>query len=601
MSEWGGVVSSLQQLWHLVTSALLGAPLEGWIIIAGLIAPIFVWSVKRVLSHQSYITRERNSICLQRQQLRKLTCRDQLIEYLRDIYSREDIATDTEKVLASLYWTIQSGYVDPEVLLVPTIQKWENGLNNVRPAPNWLLLSGLLGTVVGLSTTIGTLSPQISSALLTTSPEQATKALSDTLSSMQSAFACTLWGILTALTTSWLIRRTSTAQGNVVTDLQHLVIHEVAPRIAIPSENVLLQDLREAVSSACSFLSRVASEVATLSKQFKVEMEQITQFLAQQVNNLHQVFRQSLEEAQEVTVLLSQTAKESASALSSTLSRMENTSHGFANDISNALQQLVIHHSNLMEAQKVVAESYENAQKRLEDYITKQTTDVTNLANTIGQTGRNIVAQLEQNTDKAQSIVDQLAAISHDLTEHTRKLQELENEIRQLIAAMEKPVPSLSSSDEKGREINQALGKAAELLEKVSTLIEKQQDIRQPSSHPEDLRIFSERVEHLRQTIEHNIVVLNEALGVLTSTLNSHKTSLAGLAEKIEHFSLEATRTVRDGQTRSAPSEPGIAIVPDEIETGPHTRKISGRTLSVEPLIKKWFNKMLSGVFRPKR
>lgn len=591
MNQSEVVSSLLQRIWHLIADVLLGAPVEGWVVIIGLIIPIFTWSARSVLRHHSNILRERESLSLQRQQIQNLTHKDQLTEHLRRLHTRGDLETDTERMLASLYWVTQLDSVEPESLLAPTIQKWENGLKQVRSAPNWLLLSGLLGTVAGLSMTVGTLNPQISSAAAAVSPEQLADALTNTLSSMQSAFACTIWGILAALSVSWLLRRTSTEQSNLVVDLWQLVMHEIAPQVMQRREDILLNDLREAVSSGCNLLSQAASEVTTLNRHFKSEIEQITKSLADYIGNLRHMLSSVLEEAQKAATMLSKKAEEAAVALSSGLSQMEDTSRSFSSEISAALRRLSEQHSKLMDAQKVVAESYDNAQRRLEEYITKQINDTHNLANTIGQTGASIVTQVGHNTAKTQSVVEELMTISQELRNHLGELQTIGSRLAQYVAVAQKfeeNMPFMTSFAQKWQEISEAITTIVGLQEQRFEPVMRQHDSVTPQLQA--LQPIASILEKQQQVSQANAAALSEVSALLQNlviTLQQHQKTVDDLSNKLQKLSSIIEQVVKDGRERSTSITPTVAIIPDEAKEGSHTKIIRGKTTSRQPFREK--------------
>ncbi|PJI55680.1 hypothetical protein CTI14_02760 [Methylobacterium radiotolerans] len=73
----------------------------------------------------------------------------------------------------------------------------------MRQRPNQLMLLGLLGTVMGLSLTIGNFAPQMQNSLNLLSsgqsPDSLNKDLATLLEHMKVAFVCTLWGVATSL------------------------------------------------------------------------------------------------------------------------------------------------------------------------------------------------------------------------------------------------------------------------------------------------------------------------------------------------------------------------------------------------------------------
>lgn len=75
----------------------------------------------------------------------------------------------------------------------------EGRLYHLRQRPNQLMLLGLLGTVLGLSLTLGEFAPQLKTALSSLetggTPQQLNAGLEGLLDRMKVAFVCTFWGV----------------------------------------------------------------------------------------------------------------------------------------------------------------------------------------------------------------------------------------------------------------------------------------------------------------------------------------------------------------------------------------------------------------------
>ncbi|UTA50118.1 hypothetical protein MSS93_10025 [Deinococcus radiodurans] len=103
------------------------------------------------------------------------------------------------------------------------------GLSSARNIPNLLMLAGLLGTVMGLAGSIGTLVTPIRNAARATEPGELADALASTMSVMQGAFGASLWGILLSLGTGVAFALAARAQETFEDELNAFVHAELVP------------------------------------------------------------------------------------------------------------------------------------------------------------------------------------------------------------------------------------------------------------------------------------------------------------------------------------------------------------------------------------
>ncbi|AIZ45138.1 hypothetical protein QR90_08530 [Deinococcus radiopugnans] len=124
--------------------------------------------------------------------------------------------------------------IDTQMALnaVPLLQ--ERVLARLRQRPNQLMLLGLLGTVLGLSITIGSFAPQLEQSLELLSsgqsPEELNNSLGELLRQMKVAFVCTLWGVASSLiVTRWAVIPVAEQRDHTQQQLEQLVIFQMLP------------------------------------------------------------------------------------------------------------------------------------------------------------------------------------------------------------------------------------------------------------------------------------------------------------------------------------------------------------------------------------
>jgi biopolymer transport protein ExbB/TolQ len=99
----------------------------------------------------------------------------------------------------------------------------------VRAAPNLYMLLGLFGTVLGLASSIGSLGPQVASAATAVNPGQLSQALGVTLTQMQDAFGCSLWGIILALISAFVLTSFGGTRSRFLSEVERYALVELVP------------------------------------------------------------------------------------------------------------------------------------------------------------------------------------------------------------------------------------------------------------------------------------------------------------------------------------------------------------------------------------
>lgn len=110
----------------------------------------------------------------------------------------------------------------------------ERRLSFLRQLPNYLMLLGLLGTVLGLSLTVGQFAPQLKESLTTLatggSPDALNDGMAGVLEKMKVAFTCTLWGVSASLLVSLFATQPSIRhRDHLQQELDALTLYSLAP------------------------------------------------------------------------------------------------------------------------------------------------------------------------------------------------------------------------------------------------------------------------------------------------------------------------------------------------------------------------------------
>lgn len=216
--------------------------------------------------------------------------------------------------------------VDTQVALNAVPLLHESTLARLRQRPNQLMLIGLLGTVLGLSITIGRFAPQLEQSLELLSSGQSPEALNESLGSllrqMKVAFICTLWGVATSLiVTRWALIPTMEQRDNVQQTLEQLVIFKMLP-VAWSEVGQRQDAILKALSANKDSLDRIHTTMAQQIHVFEKQNDRAAQIFTDAGRHLETVGLEAVRSAEEV----SRTSKAAADVLqqvTETLQRSE--------------------------------------------------------------------------------------------------------------------------------------------------------------------------------------------------------------------------------------------------------------------------------------
>lgn len=230
----------------------------------------------------------------------------------------------------------------------------ESELAAVRNIPNLLMLSGLLGTVLGLAGSIGSLVEPIRNAARATEPGELAGALANTMSVMQGAFGASLWGILLSLLAGIMYALASRQQEAFQDRLSEFVHAELVP--------------------------------ATFPRAITSQMERMGRYLRDAGNSFQDIHKRLQEVAGQLETVLGkagETLGQSLTQLSGTSAQIEKV---FGN-MDQSVQQLTAGLSqgvgDLVQAQESAATSLRSSSRELAGHLEQQATTITRLQSTV--------------------------------------------------------------------------------------------------------------------------------------------------------------------------------------------------------------------------
>ncbi|WP_420596741.1 hypothetical protein [Deinococcus sp.] len=230
----------------------------------------------------------------------------------------------------------------------------EAELAAVRNIPNLLMLSGLLGTVLGLAGSIGSLVGPIRNAARATEPGALAGALANTMSVMQGAFGASLWGILLSLVTGVLFTLASRQQEAFQDELSAFVHAELVP--------------------------------ATFPRAITAQMERMGRYLRDAGNSFQDIHLRLQDVAGQLETVLGKagdTLGQSLTQLSGTSAQIEKVFGSMDESVKQLTTGLSQGVSDLVQAQESAATSLRSSSGELASHLSQQATTISRLQNTV--------------------------------------------------------------------------------------------------------------------------------------------------------------------------------------------------------------------------
>lgn len=277
---------------------------------------------------------------------------------------------------------------DLEAIATMLAQSEASRLGGVRNAPNRLLLLGLLGTVAGLAGVVATLGPQIQGTLQSADPLVLTRNLGVTLQHMRDAFACTAWGIATAICIAWWTGQVAAQQSRFLADLQEFGLRELAPKVFPCSQESQLNEVRHILAQSQEFLQNVAQIMNSAAEQFKRNLTDAGQHMTHGVGQLSTV----------------------ATTMQSSLASAALEVRESAERLESSTKDLHQYHESLKVAYSQLLQLFDQSKKEMERQSREQLEKIGHLQEAFG--------------GSAQSILDQVAGAAGKMSEATGSFHE---------------------------------------------------------------------------------------------------------------------------------------------------------------------------------
>lgn len=249
---------------EVIPKVFTNATPEAWAVILLIILPLTCWTLCQLWRAWHDLGQELSLLERCRREVQAtpyLSVASDVDNLLRDARAGGLVA----RAVCCFWSTRLLGSANTEAILTMLEQAEARRLGNSRGIPNRLLLAGLLGTVLGLAGAVASLGPQIQGTIQTADPLILTRNLGATLQYMQSAFAATAWGILTAITVTIASSRVEAKQALLLTELQEFSLRDLVPRVTLSGQQAQLDDIRRIVQQGHDFMKQVSELMSDAS------------------------------------------------------------------------------------------------------------------------------------------------------------------------------------------------------------------------------------------------------------------------------------------------------------------------------------------------
>lgn len=465
-------------------------PPAGWVLVF-LILIVALWAGWSLWSEYQRLHLERNQVlATAKREIKQARESEDPIERLTRwaVYSQLQ-HTLTARAVKAVLAIREARNPDMEATLTMLDYSEASRLNLARNAPNWILLIGIAGTVIGLASAVIPLAPQIQAAIGAADPTFASQSMAETLEAMRHAFACSLWGIFMAVAVSVGTRVVTSKQQQTIAEVQEFVLNEVARAVLPKSEAVQLEDIQRTLRSGRQFLQRISGEI-----------ERVTGLMQQAAHNFGEVLNTTVQEMKQIGMSLSQSAESiQRTLLQATDSVQESTERlvQSTDRLQESSDKLREYHKNLRDAYEQLVRLYDQSKKDLEEVVERQIEQIRGYREAIEQLANRVVERLmnvstdlsdsQKTFDDARMQVIQSAeeirnaikaafnefqsGIGAILEQHRKQMVEVEARLREMILRLEQIGASSESAVDVVRKARQLLEELRDFLQRDGALI----------------------------------------------------------------------------------------------------------------------------------
>ncbi|MCS6918955.1 MAG: hypothetical protein NZM28_04225, partial [Fimbriimonadales bacterium] len=261
-------------------------------------------------------------------------------------------------------------------------------LNLARSAPNWLLLIGIMGTIVGLSSAVASLAAPVQQALAEGQAAIAATGLDATMVEIKRAFACSLWGLIAAVSVAMFTRRVASLQQETLGAVHEFMLSEVSPQILPKSEALQLQQIEQTLREGRNFIERTSNMLEDVSRQMQAAVQGFANTLQtgmQGMQNITTALQQSASSIQNSLTQTAQSAQQSAQQLASS-----------AESLRQSSEKLQEHHTHIANAYEALLNAFKTSRDEMESMVQRQIEKIGEYRSAIERTAQEMMLTLNR-------------------------------------------------------------------------------------------------------------------------------------------------------------------------------------------------------------
>jgi|FaiFalDrversion2_1042247.scaffolds.fasta_scaffold00369_4 hypothetical protein len=361
-------------------------PASGWLVVI-LIIFVASWACWSLWCEYSRLRIERNENLPAAKRVVEQANEGELRESLEEWATRSELRdTLTARATKAVLAMHQARNPDMEAILTMLDYSEAARLNLARSTPNWLLLLGIGGTVIGLASAIIELAPQIQATIGTIDPGRASQSMAEALKAMRHAFACSLWGIVMAVIVSLATRKVISEQQQTVAAVQEWVLSEVASKLLPQSEAIQLTEIQRTLRAGRQFLQEVTNKI-----------QSVTDLMSQAADRFNDVLANTVQRMEGIGTSLHQSARDIQQTLLQASESVQGSTHSLqesANSLIASSEQLREYHQDMRNAYESLLRLFDTSRRDLENIITRQIERIGEYRETMEQLSRDVVQRL---------------------------------------------------------------------------------------------------------------------------------------------------------------------------------------------------------------
>jgi hypothetical protein len=381
---------------------------EAQIVVFGLMGPLLLWFSWQFWQFWLFIRREQGYFLLLQREVQghwqnsspdEPLERDQLTA-LTAMPTNANLARSTEAVLRL------SRLATPDVSAALRAIWGEDDprLGIIRPIPNLLMLIGLLGTILGLAATVGSLGPQVQQSASASGPEQLAKALGATLGTMQAAFGASLWGIVLSAISSLLLGLASSVRSRLFGTLEAFVLSELVPAVFPRASEAQFERQMKLIKATANIFGNFDATMKESIKQFDTMMQKSGMAIVQNLDDLEKITNE-----------------------------MRGTLGQITQGVGSLGQKLADSAEILARSQDITAKTFAELQSKLEVQINGQVQNLNTLQSSLSSSNNSILAEVAKVATRLDNTVAKFQEGSNQMQLENSSLRGvLEQQFRQL-------------------------------------------------------------------------------------------------------------------------------------------------------------------------